>query len=149
MKTTIKIVLFLFVTTFTFGQTPQEKKDKIKALKVAYNTEKLDLTTEEAQKFWPVYNAFDEKEFELRHSMKKEKFKKLNDEGFEKLSEKEAESLLNQFEINNDELYTLRKKYMTDLRKILSAKKIILLKKTEDEFNRKLLREFRDRKSKK
>lgn len=96
-----------------------------------------------------VYNAFDEKEFELRHSMKKEKFKKLNDEGFEKLSEKEAESLLNQFEINNDELYTLRKKYMTDLRKILSAKKIILLKKTEDEFNRKLLREFRDRKSKK
>lgn len=149
MKTTIKIVLFLFVTTFTFGQTPQEKKDKIKALKVAYITEKLDLTTEEAQKFWPVYNAFDEKEFELRHSMKKEKFKKLNDEGFEKLSEKEAESLLNQFEINNDELYTLRKKYMTDLRKILSAKKIILLKKTEDEFNRKLLREFRDRKSKK
>lgn len=53
MKTTIKIVLFLFVTTFTFGQTPQEKKDKIKALKVAYITEKLDLTTEEAQKFWP------------------------------------------------------------------------------------------------
>lgn len=30
MKTTIKIVLFLFVTTFTFGQTPQEKKIKLK-----------------------------------------------------------------------------------------------------------------------
>ena len=42
-------------------------------------------------------------------------------------------------------MHQLKKKFMIDLQKVLPAKKIILLKKTEDEFNRKLLREFRDR----
>ena len=35
-----------------------EKQQKIQALYVAFVTKKLELTTEEAQKFWPVYTQF-------------------------------------------------------------------------------------------
>ncbi|MEZ4853723.1 Spy/CpxP family protein refolding chaperone [Flavobacterium sp.] len=149
MKTNVALMLLLVATAFSFGQNTNERKDKIKALKIAYITEKLNLTTEEAQKFWPIYNAFDEKQFELRHAMRKDKMQRIDDEGLNNLSEQEAQELLTQFEKNEDELHTIRKKFINEVKKVLSAKKIILLKKTEDEFNRKLLHEFKGRKGKK
>lgn len=146
MKTKTTLFLFLITIFTSFGQPSQEKKDKIKALKVAYITEKLDLTSDEAQQFWPIYNTFDEKHFRLRHQIKKEGFKHLKGENFDNLSEKDALELLTQFEKNEDELYVAKKKFRTEIKKVLSAKKILLLKKTEDEFNRKLLKEFKGRK---
>lgn len=36
----------------------QPPKERIKALKVAYITKELNLTSAEAEKFWPVYNDY-------------------------------------------------------------------------------------------
>lgn len=142
----ILIVMILIVANFSFAQGFKEKKEKIKALKVAYITEKLDFTTDEAQKFWPIYNIFDEKQFEIRHNKMKAIIKKIEEGGIENISEKEAQNLISQMENSEDELHNLKKKFMQDLQKVIPAKKIILLKKTEEEFNRKLLREFKERK---
>lgn len=142
----ILIVMILIVANFSFAQGFKEKKEKIKALKVAYITEKLDFTTDEAQKFWPIYNIFDEKQFEIRHNKMKAIIKKIEEDGMENISEKEAQNLISQIENSEDELHNLKKKFMQDLQKVIPAKKIILLKKTEEEFNRKLLREFKERK---
>lgn len=142
----ILIVMVLIVANFSFAQGFKEKKEKIKALKVAYITEKLDFTTDEAQKFWPIYNTFDEKQFEIRHNKMKAIIKKIEEGGMENISEKEAQNLISQMENSEDELHNLKKKFMQDLQKVIPAKKIILLKKTEEEFNRKLLREFKERK---
>lgn len=148
MKRKLLIPLFLLVTLISFSQNFKEKREKIKALKVAYITEKLELTSQEAEKFWPIYNTYDDKEFEMRHSKMKSIIRKIEDGGLEKLSEKEAAALIQQMESNEDELHTLRKKYMKDLQKVLSAKKIILLRKSEEEFNRKLLRQFKENREK-
>ncbi|MGV7107166.1 sensor of ECF-type sigma factor [Flavobacterium sp. U410] len=148
MKRKLLIPLFLLVTLIGFSQNFKEKREKIKALKVAYITEKLELTSQEAEKFWPIYNTYDDKEFEMRHSKMKSIIRKIEDGGLEKLSEKEAAALIQQMESNEDELHTLRKKYMKDLQKVLSAKKIILLRKSEEEFNRKLLRQFKENREK-
>lgn len=145
MKTKLFILLFLS-SIVSFGQNFKEKKEKIKALKVAYLTEKLELTKDEAEKFWPIYNAFDEKQFEIRHGKMKKILDAIENGGIENLSEKEAKSLIAQMESSEDELYNLKKKFLEDLQKVLTAKKIILLKKSEEEFNRKLLREFKQRK---
>lgn len=141
MKKFFTLILILTLANITFAQNFKEKKEKIKALKVAFITEKLSLTTEEAQKFWPIYNAFDEKQFEIRHNKRKESL-----EGIENISEKEAQSIIAEMQSHDEEMHQLKKKFIADLQKVLPAKKIILLKKTEDEFNRKLLREFRERK---
>ncbi len=143
MKKIFTILLVLSLANISFSQGFKEKKEKIKALKVAYITEKLDLTTNEAQKFWPIYNAFDEKQFQIRHFKRRKSKEEMNT-----ISEKEAQNLIAEMQQNEEKMFQLKKQYIIDLQKVLPAKKILLLKKTEDEFNRKLLREFRERKGK-
>jgi len=140
-------ILFFFATFSFYAQSDKtdEKREKIKAYKVSFLTTELELTSTEAEKFWPIYNAYDDKQFELRHEKMKTYLRKLDDDNISSLSEKESCILLSQIESTDKELYTLREKYMTNLKKILSAKKILKLKKSEDDFNRKLLKQYRDK----
>ena len=39
------------------GKGPKPSKENVEALKVAFMTKHLNLNTDEAQKFWPAYNA--------------------------------------------------------------------------------------------
>ena len=144
MKMKLYVVILVLATSFTFAQGNQEKREKIKALKVAFLTEKLALSSEEAQKFWPIYNAFEEKQFEIRYKKLKGLGNQLKDNSEEKILDKEALQLIAQFESYEDELHGLKKKFIKDLLVVLSPKKVILLKKYEDEFNRKLLRQMRE-----
>jgi hypothetical protein len=144
-------LLFLLIS-FTFyaqGEKTKEKREQIKAMKVAFLTTELNLTPNEAEKFWPIYNTFDDKQFELRHQKMKGFFRKMNDEELDKLSEKDATALLNQIQSNEEELFQLRKKFMSNLKDVLPAVKIIKLKKAEEDFNRKLLQQYRDKAPKK
>ena len=59
MKTITSIV---FIISFSILSFSQGNRDKIKTLKIAFITEKLDLSEQEAQKFWPIYNKYDKKE---------------------------------------------------------------------------------------
>ncbi len=149
MKIKKILPLFMFFITFSFyaqnDKNLDEKRDKVKAYKVSFLTTELELTSTEAEKFWPVYNAFDDKQFELRHEKMKAYMSRLNDDNINSISEKEAATLLAQIESTDKELYLLREKYMSNLKKILSAKKILKLKKSEDDFNRKLLKQYRDK----
>jgi hypothetical protein len=148
MKIKNILPLLLFLTSFSFfaqNGKIDEKREKIKAFKVSFLTTELELTSTEAEKFWPIYNAYDDKQFDLKHLKMKTYIRKLNDDNINNLSEKDAVTLLSQIESTDKELYILREKYMASLKKILSAKKILKLKKSEDDFNRKLLQQYRDK----
>ncbi|MBP4138343.1 MULTISPECIES: sensor of ECF-type sigma factor [Flavobacterium] len=140
-------ILFFLVSFSFYAQNGNldEKREKIKEYKVAFLTTELELTSAEAEKFWPIYNAYDDKQFELRHDKMKTYLRKLNDDTINSISEKEATTLLSQIESTDKELYLLKEKYIQSLKKILSAKKILKLKKSEDDFNRKLLKQYRDK----
>lgn len=139
------LLIFISFNFYAQGEKMKEKKEQIKALKVAFLTTELELTSSESEKFWPVYNAFDDKQFELRHLKMKAFMGRMDDNAMDKMSEKEANSFLNQMESNEDELYMLRKKFVTTLKGILPATKIIKLRKSEEDFNRKLLQQYRDK----
>lgn len=139
------LLIFISFNFYAQGEKMKEKKEQIKALKVAFLTTELELTSSESEKFWPVYNAFDDKQFELRHLKMKAFMGRMDDDAMNKMSEKEANSFLNQMESNEDELYMLRKKFVTTLKGILPATKIIKLRKSEEDFNRKLLQQYRDK----
>ncbi|OXG03778.1 hypothetical protein BC749_10440 [Flavobacterium araucananum] len=148
MKIKNILPIILFFTTFSFyaqNEKTDEKREKVKAYKVSFLTTELELSSTEAEKFWPIYNAFDDKQFELRHEKMKMYLSKLDDESIGAMSEKEAASLLSQMESTDKELYLLRDKYNSNIKKILSAKKILKLKKSEDDFNKKLLKQYRDK----
>jgi Spy/CpxP family protein refolding chaperone len=140
-------ILFLFLS-FNFyaqGERFKEKREQIKAMKVAFLTSELNLTSSEAEKFWPIYNTFDDKQFELRHQKMKGYFKRMQNDELDKLSEKEAAALLNQIEDSEEDLFNLRKKFIINLKDILPSAKIIKLKKAEEDFNRKLLQQYKDK----
>jgi Spy/CpxP family protein refolding chaperone len=147
MKTnkTLLIILFLLSIPSFAQQEMNDKKDQMKALKVGFITNELSLTTEEAAKFWPIYNTFDDKQFELKNQKMKAFKSRMDNDALDKMSEKEAASLLNQMESNEDDLYQLRKKFIANLKGVLPATKIIKLKKAEDDFKRKLLQQYRDK----
>ena len=146
MKTKILFpIIFLLVTSLSFSQGFKEKREKVKALKVAYITEQLELTTDEAQKFWPIYNAIDEKQSELRHEKMRAILDRFKPGNVEKLSEKDASNSLIQMEKIEEDLFNLKKKFIKDLQSVISAKKIIKLKKAEEDFNRELLKQMREK----
>lgn len=137
----VAIVLFPFLMTAQGGKF-KEKKEQIKALKIAFITEELNLTSVEAEKFWPLYNVFDEKQ----HQIRQQKFtSRLDNTSVDQMNDKEAAALLSQIENNEEELYQLRKKFISNLKSILPSVKIIKLKKAEEDFNRKLLKQYRDK----
>ncbi|WP_022827920.1 hypothetical protein [Flavobacterium antarcticum] len=136
-------VLFLMCTITFYGQ--ENKKEKIKALKIAYITKDLSLSSSEAEKFWPVYNSFDEKQFDLRMVKMRKIRQELKSKPIENFSDAEANALLNQIDNLEDESYQNKKKLITDLRKIISPVKILKLKQAEDDFNKSLLKQYRKR----
>ena len=146
------IVSFFLISIATFAQDGplrerfKEKKEQIKALKVAFITTELNLTSDEAAKFWPLFNAFEDKQQEIRKQKLKAYLDRTDDDTIDKLSEKEATTLLSQMENTEDELYQLKKKFVANLKGILPATKILKLKKAEEEFSKKLLQQYRDKK---
>jgi len=144
MKTNKFILALMLLISFSFyAQGP--KKEKVKALKVAYLTNNLSLTPTEAEKFWPIYNAYDEKQFELRHEKMKMIKDKLDSESVDDLTDKQALAMISQIEDVEDDLYQNRKKFITSLKTVLSPVKILKLKKAEDDFNKTLLRQYKNK----
>jgi hypothetical protein len=142
MKPLITLLIVLSSLSF-YGQ--ESKKEKIKALKIAYVTKDLNLSGTEAEKFWPIYNAFDDKQFDLRMVKMRKIRNELKSQPLDAISESQANALLNQIEQLDDEIYQNRRKLTIDLKKVISPKKILKLKQVEDDFNKTLLKEYRNR----
>ena len=146
------IVLIALISITSFGQNRplrehfKEKKEHIKALKVAFITTELNLTPEEAAKFWPLFNSFEDKQQEIKKQKLKAYLERTDNNSIDNLSEKEAATLLTQMENTEDDLYQLKKKFISNLKGVLPSTKILKLKKAEEQFSKKLLQQYRDKK---
>ncbi len=145
MKTKFLLLLFLSFSLSIFAQKGKSKRDQVKALKVSFLTTELNLSSDESAKFWPVYNAHEQKEWELKSKMRSV-IRKIDEDGIDKLSDKEANSYLAQLQEADDELASLRKKLTTDLKPIIGPVKILKLHKLEHDFNKKLLMKYKNKK---
>ncbi|GHA41723.1 hypothetical protein GCM10007103_23770 [Salinimicrobium marinum] len=139
MKKLFLLGFVLLSSLQMLAQDKESRREQIKALKTAYITEGLNLTPEEAQKFWPVYNKFDEQRRTLH------KRERADIQAIECITEERANEMVEEYVQIEKEDYLLKKKFFEELRTMFSAKRIIQLKKTEDAFNRKLLKEYRER----
>ena len=144
-----KLICISFLTVFSFVVLSAQEKhgpgpemfEKIKAEKISFFTSKLDLTPAEAQAFWPVYNEYEKKKFDIQRKI--HDFERMPDEKFASLSDSEIEKLTNSY-IESFELEgNLRKEYQKQFMKILPLKKVLLMYRTENEFRSHLIREFR------
>jgi len=128
-------------TTLAIAQRPN--REKVKALKIAYITEKIDLTAKEAQAFWPIYNVY-ESQMEEVHTKERKLLRTLKN-NWETLSEEKAKEGVNILLKSQQERYTIKETLISQLRTVISYKKTLLLLKAEEDFKRDLLRKLRDR----
>tara|TARA_R110001583_G_scaffold4351_2_gene25175 strand:+ start:9438 stop:9917 length:480 start_codon:yes stop_codon:yes gene_type:complete len=141
-----KLLLLLTALILTFSTVFAQKKmngQRIKALKTSYITNALNLTPKEAEKFWPVYNKFSIKIQSLKIALESGLIHEIEIlGGVDALTEEDAQNFLNAILINEQQITSNKIKLIKELSKIISAKKIIKLKKTERDFNRRILQEY-------
>lgn len=116
-------------------------EDKIQSLKVAYFTKELNLSTTEAEKFWPIYNKHNSIYQELS-DVEWEAIK----EGLREVDnyeEEDANQLLIRYKNYLNQRLQNRLTFIEELEKVLTPKKIMLLKHAEYNFNKKLLKQYR------
>ena len=124
-----KYILLLLVMLGSFaGIKAQDGNDtraeKIQALKIAFITQKLQLTTQEAEKFWPVYNQYDNEIRNIQLSSRDPNLPPLETE----------EKLLN-----------TRKKYVPSFEKAIGPQKVNRLFGIERDFRDILIRRLQNR----
>lgn len=148
-----KLITFVWISIFCIlSLSAQERKanrDKIKALKIAYLTEQLNLTPSEAEKFWPIYNIHDKKKRFFRNKIRSEIEKVTKENGvLNAVSEEDAERLVSLKLSTLKKIYKVHENFIDELKNIISYKKIIKLEIAEMEFGRKLMKRYRSKKGK-
>ena len=148
MKKTLLFIGLFLISFCAISQNKKEnRKEKIKALKVAFITEELNLTPSEAEKFWPIYNYYDKKIHNLDRTEKHKIIVQIKEsKGAENISENDAKIILDKLDKIESESFQLKKEFTTKLKSVISSQKILTLKIAEKDFIRKLMREYRKEK---
>ena len=147
MKRIVLGISLLFLTSLTV--VAQNSRDQIRALKTAFITNALELTPGEAEKFWPVYNDFDQKIHQIKTAKTQEIGRKIRSAGgLDNLSNTEADVVLQEFIDIDFNVANEKKKLHENLKGIISSKKIIKLFRAEQNFNKELLKRLREKRLK-
>lgn len=142
MKILAAFALMVFMATSAMAQPDQEdKSEKITAAKVAYITSRLNLTTAQAQQFWPVFNEFEAARKKIRKQMRLLRVEaKLSDP-----SEDEVKAdIKKMFALRQEEL-DLEKQYSEKFLKVISARQLAEYYRSEKEFTKLLLNKLKER----
>jgi hypothetical protein len=142
-------ILFLLVTDIAVaqpGRGMQHRRGQLDAQKIAFITRQLELTPQEAQAFWPVYNEFDAKRITLRQSFVTTT--NLENKNIDELSDKEAGELADNQIIQSQKLLDLRKEYHSKFKTVLPIKKVLKLYESERGFQKELLGQIRGNRQK-
>jgi hypothetical protein len=130
----------------TAGGSPKGKRDtvqtasgaeRVQALKVAFITKALDLTSAEAEKFWPVYNEYQDKRDAVRNQLQADY--KIIHEQADKLSAEELTRIADEEVALKLKDAQLVSEMHEKLKKILPPKKLAQLYVAEDDFKKYLI----------
>lgn len=141
MKYITLVFLAILMANISFAQDrDQMREGKIEAQKVSFITSKLDLSVEEAQKFWPVYNEFEASRKELGRGPENNR-----EIDFDSLSDEDAKAMLNDMIAHEDKMHQLKKDFINKVKNVLPPVKVLQLHRLEGDFRRSLLKRFKNR----
>lgn len=149
MKKWMTLGLTLMAIASTFAQPDKRhnmSKDEMLAKKVSFIANELELNTEEAQKFWPVYNEY-QAEMELIRKEQMDNLRLVMDarKSGTKLSDTELERIMTARFANQGKMLEIEKKYYERFKKVLPMEKVARFYAAEERFKVEMLREMRDR----
>lgn len=144
MKTLLQILAITFLIPFAGNaqRLSPEQQEKYEALKVAFLTEELSLSSKEAQTFWPVYNEMESKLNDIRQAKKKNT--RTARKNFDSMSDADLEAAVTEaLDLTEQEISTKRE-YLTQFKSVLPMRKVAKLYASEEKFKRKLLQKIKE-----
>jgi len=128
------------------GGPGQMDKEKIKAARIAFLTEKLDLDSKTAQVFWPIYNEFEAAKEENNKKFMAAFKEKVGDENMrkaiEEATDEQASAIIELMYAKRGEDLKLEMAYMEKFSEILSPKQVLAISQFDAEFRRTLMRRY-------
>lgn len=129
----------LIVAATLMAQQPIQNrmKERVEAQRIGFITQRVNLTPEESQQFWPIYNQYTDKMQQIRSSTKMEKT-------FDDMSDADIEKIIMAQMDKESRILDLRKEYYQKFKKVISVKKIAKLYKAEQDFKGEMLKQLQE-----
>lgn len=128
----LALILTLCFGSSVFAQRTPVDQEKLQAARIAFITSRIDLKPEQAEKFWPIFNQYnDEREKTMRQ---------ISGLGrdTESVTEEEAKSRIQKRLRLQSELLADEKEFIDKISVVLSSKQILMLNNIARDFNRQL-----------
>lgn len=138
MKFSLRILIIFILLLKGSFLIAQNGRDKVEALRMEYINKRVELNSSEAEKFWPVYNEYNDKIRAIRKNLR-QSYKRSS----ENLSEKEAEQLYYLVIQSKQAEADVTKQYNEKLKLIIGVKKMVKLHLAEEEFRIKVMKSIR------
>jgi len=119
-----------------------DKRARLNAHRIAFFTDKLQLSTEEAQQFWPVYNEYQKLKSQIIEERKKTSLHFI--QNFRTLADKEIEELTDKYIQSFNQETELLVEYYEKFKQVLPIRKVMRLYQAENQYKNFLLRQIRD-----
>lgn len=130
--------IVLIISAYSTGiHAQKDMGERLKAIRAEVYTRVLNLTSDEAQNFWPIFNEYVESKENLQKQLKPEA-------ELDGMSDAEVEEYVKKyFEVRQKE-FDLEKDLVQKLRKVLPIRKIAKLPRAEREFRETLLKRLQE-----
>ena len=144
MKSINLLFAFLFSTVVLAQQDRDELKDRVESYRIGFLTDRLELTPEESEKFWPVYREF-RKELDavLGDQMDEMEGLRKKRKADVALSDAEVEKAIQANFTREEKVLKIKRSYHEKFKKVLPIQKVGKLYVAELEFKKELIRKMR------
>ena len=138
----LSFLLLTVLLTITVCNAQNPNRERIDAYRIGFFTKKMNLTSDEAEKFWPAYNDFQSQ----RNDLQKERINNVRDfnQNGANLSDKElteiGDNLANSFTKESEMAQTFHSK----LKEILPPDKVIRYYQAENQWKVQLLNQLQE-----
>jgi len=142
MKKLWTIALMALITATAVAQGPgynRQNREQIKAARIAFLTTKLELDSEQAQVFWPIFNEYEAEKGQLMKKYNQQKRDLVGSEGFRNMSEENADKMIDIYLDQKDAELQLEKKYIVRFKDVLKPRQTWAMVRFEGEFRRTVL----------
>jgi len=131
------LALFTLTGTATFAQADkhQEQRENIKAAKTAFLTDKMDLSPEQAQKFWPLYNEYENRRHQIYTSSRT-----LKGASLDEMNEQDIKAVIDSKFDRDQKVLNLEKEYAAKFQRVITIRQLAQLYRSEHEFTKLLLK---------
>ncbi len=136
--------LFALLVLPFFGWTQPERHgsnmERHETARIAFITNELSLSTEEAQQFWPVYNEMRSK---IKEVMRKRHDDMLLLRNNEDLSAEQKEQILLNHYKGEQEVAAIRLQYHSKIKAVIGLEKTVQLFESERKFQREMMQRYK------